>query len=183
LVVTAALLPSEAFFVLELVVALPAGLRAPAGVARALPVPLFLVADPTRFVVTLEAREPAAFLRTGALEVFARTGDLPTTFRGPTGAERALRAAFFFAADPTLFVVAFEARALAIFARRPGPEATWAFGLPATLLAPVLVGLPAAALEPLPEAVRRAGLRGSSSDGVFAIWSPQLLEVAVQPAL
>jgi len=118
------------------------------------------------------------------LEVFAPVGDLPTTFRGATGAERALRGAGFFAADPTLFVEAFEVRTLAIFARRPGPEAIWAVGLPATtLLAPVLVGLRAAALEPLPEAVRRAGLRGSSSDGVFAIWSPHLLEVAVQPAL
>jgi len=49
------------------------------------------------------------------------------------------------------------------------------------LLAPALdrVGLLAAALEPLPEEVRLGCLCGVLSTGVFAIWSPRLLEVAV----
>jgi len=144
-----------------------------------------LAADPTRFVVAFEARVPAAFLRAGALVVRAPLDGLLTDFRDPAGAERVLPAAFFLVADPTRFLAAFAVRAPAILVRRPEPEAAWTVALPAALLAPDLdrVGLLAAALEPLPEEVRLAGLRGSSSAGVFAIWSPHLLKVVVQAAL
>jgi hypothetical protein len=184
LVVPAAFLRTGAFLVPVLVGALPAGFRAPAGVARALPVALFLAADPTRFVVAFEARVPAAFLRAGALVVLAPVGDALTAFRDRAGAERVLPAAFF-VADPTRFLGAFAVRAPAILVRRPEPEVAWAVTLPVALLAPDLdrIGLLAAALEPLPEGVRLAGLRGFSSAGVFAIWSPHLLEVAVPATL
>ena len=185
LVVLAAFLRTGAFLMPVLVGALPAGPRAPARVARALPVALFLAADPTRLVVPFEALVPAAFLRAGVLVLLAPVDELLDAFRDPADVERALPAALFFAADPARFVVVLDVWAPAILARRFEPEATWDVAPPAALLAPALdrVGLRAAALELLPEELRPAGLCGSSSAGVFAIWSPHQLEVAASAAL
>jgi hypothetical protein len=164
---------------------LATGFRAPAGVARALPAWLLLATDPPRFIVAFEARVPVAFLRTGTLLVLVPADGLLAAFRAPAAVARALPAPLFLVTDPTRSVAALEARALAVLARRPGPEATWAVALPVALLAPVLdrIGLPTAVLEPFPEDVCLAGLRVSSSPGVLTMRSPHLMEVAVAAIL
>jgi len=120
----AAFLRTGADLVPVLADVLPAGLRAPAGAARALPEPLFLAATPMRFVVALEARIPAAFLRAGTLVVLAPVGDLLVTSRESADAERVLPAALFFVADRTRFVVALAVPAPALLVRCLGPVAS-----------------------------------------------------------